>query len=135
MTRVKQVETAIGETDALALQPPPANPFESMRQRDQLVPLVMGIARRSNFARLSDRGAELAHDDAGRDIGKTGGLMQAGTRRDRRCNGCDHRIAGAGHVRHFARHRRQVRGFVSRYQQHSFFAQGNEERTHAVHLS
>jgi hypothetical protein len=83
MAGMEQIETAVGEADALPLEPPAADLLQGLLRRQELVCGRSALDRGEDLARLSDGGAELSDDDARGDIGQARGLFQRRARRDR----------------------------------------------------
>jgi len=80
-----------------------------------------------------DRGSEFTHDDTRRAVGDAHCGLQAGSGGEHYGEGCDHRVAGTGHVEHLglAGHGRDRCGFALGKQSHSMFAAGKEQRLEA----
>ena len=105
MAGMQQVEAAIGEADAQPVAPPARDMVERQRQRQQLARgqrvAVDPAPRPARW--LHHGGADLADDDAGRDIGEPRRVRHRGAGGERRRQHRDHRVAGAGDVEDLAR--------------------------------
>ena len=81
----------------------------------------------THLARLRHRGADLAHDDAGSDVGQDRRVPERGAGGERATQRRHHRIAGAGDVEDVAGLRRQVVLLAAGLDQHHPVpAQGDE---------
>src|ERR1019366_4327553 len=101
--------------------------FSNSQRRSTETPLRDKTFRQ--FLRRGRRRADFADDDSGGLIGKNRRFNRRRPRRNRQCERGDHRVARAGNVEHFLRHRRNVKRFLPALaEQHPGFAKRDEQQ-------
>ena len=126
---MQDVETAIGEDDLLAMGTRILEYHLQLLEADHAaLGTLFALHRPTQFGGADRSRTQLADHDAGGQVGQRYRLRQFLASGQTGSQGGNHRIAGTGHIEHFAGARRQVQRAVIRAQQgHAVFATSHQQ--------